>query len=66
MGVLTPFKTFELVKSLACAINTPLEIHTHNDFGLAAANAVAGIKAGAAYATVTVNGLGERAGNASL
>jgi homocitrate synthase NifV len=47
-------------------VNSPLEIHTHNDFGLATANAIAGIKGGAGFASVTVNGIGERAGNASL
>ena len=66
VGILTPFKTFEIIQSLKEKINIPLEIHTHNDFGLATSNAVAGIKAGAMYASVTVNGIGERAGNASL
>ena len=42
----------------------PLEIHCHNDFGLACANTLAGIEAGADYASTTVNGLGERCGNA--
>ena len=41
-------------------------MHTHNDFGMATANAIAGIKAGATYVNTTVNGLGERAGNAAL
>lgn len=66
VGILTPFKSFELIQFLKDKINTPLEIHTHNDFGLATANAVASIKAGAGYASVTVNGIGERTGNASL
>ncbi len=66
VGILTPFKSFELIQFLRDKINTPLEIHTHNDFGLATANTVAGVKAGAGYASVTVNGIGERAGNASL
>lgn len=43
-----------------------IEIHSHNDFGMATANTLAAIKAGAKYASVTVNGLGERAGNAAL
>jgi isopropylmalate/homocitrate/citramalate synthase len=43
----------------------PLEIHCHNDFGLACANTLAGIVAGADYASTTVNGLGERSGNAA-
>jgi homocitrate synthase NifV len=41
-------------------------MHTHNDFGMATANAIAGIKAGAHYVNTTINGLGERAGNAAL
>ena len=43
-----------------------IEMHTHDDFGMATANALAGIKAGATYVNTTVNGLGERAGNAAL
>jgi isopropylmalate/homocitrate/citramalate synthase len=42
-----------------------LEIHCHNDFGLACANTLAGIAAGADYASTTINGLGERCGNAA-
>ena len=41
-------------------------MHTHNDFGMATANALAGVKAGAMWVNTTVNGLGERAGNAAL
>ena len=41
-------------------------MHTHNDFGMATANAIAGIRGGANHVGVTVNGLGERAGNAAL
>lgn len=43
----------------------PLEIHCHDDFGLACANTLAGIAAGADYASTTINGLGERSGNAA-
>lgn len=43
----------------------PLEIHCHNDFGLACANTLAGIVAGADFASTTINGLGERSGNAA-
>lgn len=66
VGILTPFKAFELIAYLKRHAKIPLEIHTHNDFGMATANAIAGIKAGAEYASVTVNGMGERAGNAAL
>ncbi|HLP92283.1 MAG TPA: homocitrate synthase [Nostocaceae cyanobacterium] len=66
VGVLDPFQTYVKVKRLVSALSIPLEIHTHNDFGLATANALAGIKAGASSVNTTVNGLGERAGNAAL
>lgn len=44
----------------------PIEVHVHNDLGLATANTIAGAAAGAAYLSVTVNGIGERSGNAAL
>ena len=54
------------VKAIIDATGLDVEMHTHNDFGLATANALAGVRAGARYVGVTVNGLGERAGNAAL
>jgi homocitrate synthase NifV len=66
VGVLEPFTTYAKVKQLVTALSIPVEIHTHNDFGLATANALAGIKAGATSVKTTVNGVGERAGNAAL
>ncbi|WP_341525186.1 homocitrate synthase [Nostoc sp. UHCC 0302] len=66
VGVLDPFTTYTKVKGLVSSLSIPLEIHTHNDFGLATANALAGVKAGALSVNTTVNGLGERAGNAAL
>jgi homocitrate synthase NifV len=66
VGVLEPFTTYAKVKRLVAALSIPVEIHTHNDFGLATANALAGIKAGATSVNTTVNGVGERAGNAAL
>ena len=48
------------------SLEIPVEMHTHNDMGLATANALAGIRAGATSVNTTVNGLGERAGNAAL
>jgi isopropylmalate/homocitrate/citramalate synthase len=44
----------------------PIEVHCHDDFGLATANTLAGALAGAEFLSVTVNGLGERSGNAAL
>ncbi|MER9975744.1 homocitrate synthase [Mesorhizobium sp. M0085] len=66
VGVLDPFSTFELVVQLVAQSPIDLEFHAHNDLGLAAANTLAAIRAGARHASVTVLGLGERAGNAAL
>lgn len=66
VGILEPFTTYAKVKQLVTALAIPVEMHTHNDFGMATANALAGIKAGALSVNTTVNGLGERAGNAAL
>lgn len=66
VGILDPFTTFERVKKLVDALEIPVEMHTHNDLGLATANALAGVRAGATSINTTVNGLGERAGNAAL
>ncbi len=66
VGVLDPLSTYTKVQRLVMALLIPVEVHTHNDFGLATANALAGIKAGALSVNTTVNGLGERAGNAAL
>ena len=66
IGVLEPFLAFEVITELIKQTKMDIEMHTHNDFGMATANALAGIKAGARFLGVTVNGLGERAGNAAL
>ncbi|MDV3347160.1 homocitrate synthase [Leptothoe sp. ISB3NOV94-8A] len=66
VGILDPFTTFEKVRKLVAVLAIPVEMHTHNDLGLATANALAGIRAGAVSINTTVNGLGERAGNAAL
>ncbi|MER8390873.1 homocitrate synthase [Mesorhizobium sp. M1340] len=66
VGVLDPFSTFELVAQLVAQSPIDLEFHAHNDLGLAAANTLAAIRAGTRHASVTVLGLGERAGNAAL
>jgi homocitrate synthase NifV len=66
VGVLDPFMMYENVKYIYDATNVDIEVHTHNDFGMATANAIAGIKAGAKYVNTTVIGLGERAGNTPL
>ena len=66
VGILGPFQTAERIRKLRAEIEMDIEIHCHNDFGMATANTLAAIKEGARYASVTVNGIGERAGNAAL
>jgi homocitrate synthase NifV len=66
LGVLDPFSTYEAIARLRDAIDLEIEIHAHNDLGLATANTLAALRAGATHANTTVNGLGERAGNAAL
>ncbi|MGK7960691.1 homocitrate synthase [Crocosphaera sp.] len=66
VGILDPLTTAQKVGKLVKSLNIPIEMHTHNDFGLATANALAGLQAGATSVNTTVNGLGERAGNAAL
>ncbi len=66
LGVLDPFTTFERVRRLRQGLDLEIEIHAHNDLGLATANTLAALLAGATHANTTVNGLGERAGNAAL
>ena len=66
LGVLDPFSTFEAITRLRDAVDIEIEIHAHNDLGLATANTLAALRAGATHANTTVNGLGERAGNAAL
>ncbi len=66
VGILDPLTTHHKVSQLVSQLSIPVEMHTHNDLGLATANALAGIQAGAQSVNTTVNGLGERAGNAAL
>jgi homocitrate synthase NifV len=67
VGLLNPLQASELIGMLRTEVPAlPLEFHGHNDLGMATANTIAALAVGADYASVTVNGLGERAGNASL
>jgi homocitrate synthase NifV len=66
IGIMEPFRCYSIVKHLIEETGLEVEMHTHNDFGMAVANAMAGIHAGATWVNVTVGGLGERAGNAAL
>jgi len=66
VGVITPAAMRELITRIDTEVRCPIDVHCHNDFGLAVANTVAAIEGGASQVQVTVNGLGERAGNADL
>ena len=66
VGYSTPQYMAEITKDAIEVTKLPVSVHCHNDFGLAVANAISGIQAGAQCAHVTINGIGERAGNASL
>lgn len=66
LGVLDPFATHARIARLSAATDLEIEIHAHDDLGLATANSIAAVLAGASHVNTTVNGLGERAGNAPL
>ena len=66
LGVATPETMFFLTKRLKEWVKVPVMTHCHNDFGMAAACTMASVKAGAEYAHVTINGLGEKTGNVDL
>ncbi|MFB6267500.1 MAG: LeuA family protein [Halodesulfurarchaeum sp.] len=65
-GVATPTRFAELVEFVAERTDARIDVHTHDDFGMATANAIAGFEAGADQAQVSINGIGERAGNAAF
>ncbi|MEE6245978.1 MAG: 2-isopropylmalate synthase [Thermoproteota archaeon] len=66
VGIMNPTTMFDLVSKVKDKIKIPISMHCHNDFGLATANSLAGMTAGAERIHVVINGLGERAGNAAL
>jgi homocitrate synthase NifV len=66
VGIMEPFGVFERICRLRNASDLDIEMHAHDDLGLATANTLAAIRAGASHVNTTVNGLGERAGNAAL
>ncbi len=66
IGIMEPFRTYKVIRELIEHTGLEIEMHTHNDFGMAVANALAGVHAGATWVNVTVGGLGERAGNAAF
>jgi len=66
VGCLTPFAVHDIFHKLIPRCPLPIEVHMHNDFGLAGANTLVALEAGAALASATIAGIGERAGNAGL
>ena len=66
VGILTPESAAEFFGNLKKTIKVPVAVHCHNDFGMAVANTVAALGSGAEECHATINGLGERAGNAAL
>ena len=65
VGILTPLQTAGIIKIIK-RYSLRIDFHAHNDLGMATANAITAWQSGAQALSVTVNGLGERAGNASL
>lgn len=66
VGVLTPTRTRGMVQELMNQVDIDIEIHVHNDLGMAVANSIEGLKAGAMYTDCTLGGIGERAGNCNF
>lgn len=66
VGIMEPFGVFATIKQLRSISDLAIEMHAHDDLGLATANTLAAALAGATHLNTTVNGLGERAGNAAL
>lgn len=65
-GGTLPHEIYDIIKDLGATLNTPLGIHTHNDSELGVANSLAAVRAGAVHVQGTINGYGERCGNANL
>ncbi len=65
-GCVTPEGFSKLIKDIRQVVKEPLEVHTHNDFGLGVATSIAGVQNGASVVHTSVNGIGERSGNASF
>jgi 2-isopropylmalate synthase len=66
VGIMIPKTMSKLIEDIKTVVSVPISIHCHDDFGMAVANSLAAVEAGAAQVHCTINGLGERAGNASL
>nr|WP_157209619.1 (R)-citramalate synthase [Methanosalsum zhilinae] len=66
VGLLVPEKTGTIFKDLSSSLSVPVAIHCHDDFGLAVSNTLSALRNGAQEAHMTINGIGERAGNTSF
>lgn len=66
VGIMEPFGILDAIGKLRRVTDMDIEMHAHDDLGLATANTLAAALAGATHLNTTVNGLGERAGNAAL
>ena len=66
LGIMEPFGVMKSIGRIRDATDMQIEMHAHDDFGLATANTLSAAAAGATHVNTTVNGLGERAGNAAL
>jgi 2-isopropylmalate synthase len=66
VGVMTPPSMRKLIEDVKTVVKIPISVHCHDDFGMAVANSLAAVEAGATQVHATINGLGERAGNAAL
>ncbi len=64
-GVAAPRRFYDLIETVTAHSDARIDVHAHDDFGMATANAIAGLEAGADQAQVSVNSIGERAGNAA-
>jgi homocitrate synthase NifV len=66
LGLMDPFAVYEQIRDLRAIVDLEIEMHAHDDLGLATANSLAAVRGGATHVNTTVHGLGERAGNAAL
>jgi 2-isopropylmalate synthase len=66
VGTMIPKTMAQLIEDIKTVVSVPISVHCHDDFGMAVANSLAAVEVGAAQVHCTINGLGERAGNASL
>lgn len=66
LGVHEPFTTYKRIRTIKENLDVPISMHMHNEFGMATANVLAGLRAGANGVAVSIGGLGERTGNSPL